>query len=162
MLTQGDHKLKLTWIIHKIFSLILGYLTNEDNEIHMFSIEDFCLCPVDIFLYHLQFTIMIRIFLLTLMIEFKVPPSSSRASIIPFVWMQFRLNLLSSINKGDDKLYSLRWIYIFIQIRQQHWDQKIWVWLCVLSALHLYEARYPSHISHQEQHFTRWIITSTN
>ena len=38
MLTQGDHRLKLTWIIHKIFSLILGYLTNEDNEIHMFSI----------------------------------------------------------------------------------------------------------------------------
>ena len=112
----------------------------------IFHTEDFCLCPVDIFLYHLQFTIMIRIFLLTLMIEFKVPPSSSRASIIPFVWMQFRLNLLSSINKGDDKLYSLRWIYIFIQIRQQHWDQKIWVWLCVLSALHLYEARYPSHI----------------
>ena len=97
------------------------------------TIVDFCLCPVDIFLYHLQFTIMIRIFLLTLMIEFKVPPSSSRASIIPFVWMQFRLNLLSSINKGDDKLYSLRWIYIFIQIRQQHWDQKIWVWLCDIS-----------------------------
>ena len=41
--------------------------------------------------------IMIRIFLLTLMIEFKVPPSSSRAAIIPFVWI-FRFNLLSSIN----------------------------------------------------------------
>ena len=72
---------------------------------------------------------MIRIFLLTLMIEFKVPPSSSRAGIIPFVWIIFRLNLLSSINKGDDKSDSLRWIYIFIQIRQQHWDQKIWVWV---------------------------------
>ena len=38
MLTQGDHKLKFTLIIHIIFSLILGYLTDEDNEIHMFSI----------------------------------------------------------------------------------------------------------------------------
>ena len=77
--------------------------------------------------------IMIRIFLLTLMIEFKVPPSSSRAGIIPFVWI-FRLNLLSSINKGDDKLNSLRWIYVFIQIRQQHWDQKIWLWVLWVAA----------------------------
>ena len=38
MLTQGDHKLKFTLIIHIIFSLILGYLTDEDNKIHMFSI----------------------------------------------------------------------------------------------------------------------------
>ena len=116
-------------------------------------IVHFCLCPADIFLYHLQFTIMIRIFLLTLMIEFKVPPSSSRASIIPFVWMQFRLNLLSSINKGDDKLYSLRWIYIFIQIRQQHWgSENMSVAVCVISTAFVWG---PVSLSHQEQHFTR-------
>ena len=94
------------------------------------------LCPSSnrhLFVSSVHDVIMIRIFLLTLMIEFKVPPSSSRAGIIPFVWI-FRLNLLSSINKGDDKLNSLRWIYVFIQIRQQHWDQKIWLWVLWVAA----------------------------
>ena len=38
MLLQGELYLKVVPLDWTIFSVILGYLTDEDNEIHMFSI----------------------------------------------------------------------------------------------------------------------------
>ena len=38
MLLQGELYLKVVPLDWIIFSVILGYLTDEDNEIHMFSI----------------------------------------------------------------------------------------------------------------------------